>query len=74
MPPRAPPLDPPLSRSNFQRETTSEQSIVISKNVVGENGGEWQLSNGDCSTERNCGFYTWYANMSSSRGAKLILP
>ena len=28
----------------------------ISKNVVGENG-EWQLSNGNCTTERNCGFH-----------------
>ena len=44
------------------------------KNVVGENV-EWQLSNGDCSTERNCGFHIWYAKtMSSSRCAKLILP
>ena len=43
----------------------------ISKNVVGENG-EWQLSNGNCTTERNCGFHTWYAKtMSYSRGAKL---
>ena len=43
----------------------------ISKNVVGENG-EWQLSNGNCTTERNCGFHIWYAKtMSSSRGAKL---
>ena len=43
----------------------------ISKNVVGENG-EWQLSNGNCTTERNCGFYIWYAKtMSSSRGARL---
>ena len=44
----------------------------ISKNVVGENG-EWQLSNGNCTTERNCGFHTWYAKtMSSSRSAKLL--
>ena len=28
----------------------------ISKNVVGEYG-EWQLSNGNCTTERNCGFH-----------------
>ena len=28
----------------------------ISKNVVGENG-EWQLSKGNCATERNCGFH-----------------
>ena len=28
----------------------------ISKNVVGENG-EWQLTNGNCTTERNCGFH-----------------
>ena len=43
----------------------------ISKNVVGENG-EWQLSNGNCTIERNCGFHIWYAKtMSSSRGAKL---
>ena len=28
----------------------------ISKNVVGENG-EWQLSKGNCTTERNCGFH-----------------
>ena len=44
----------------------------ISKNVVGENG-EWQLSNGNCTTERNCGFHIWYAKtMSSSRGGKLL--
>ena len=42
----------------------------ISKNVVGENG-EWQLSNGNCTTERNCGFHIWYAKtMSSWRGTK----
>ena len=39
----------------------------ISKNVVGENG-EWQLSNGNCTTERNCGFYIWYAKTMSSSG------
>ena len=58
---------------------TTRQSSVhqdsytpISKNVVGENG-EWQLSNGNCTTERNCGFHTWYAKtMSYSRGAKLL--
>ena len=45
----------------------------ISKTVVGESG-EKQLSNGDCTTERNCGFHIWYAKtMSSSRGARLIL-
>ena len=32
--------------------------IANSKNVVVENG-EWQLSNGDCTTERNCGFHLW---------------
>ena len=37
----------------------------ISKNVVGENG-EWQLSNGDCTTERNCGLHIWYAKIMSS--------
>ena len=43
----------------------------ISKTVVGKNG-EWQLSNGNCTTERNCGFYIWYAKtMCSSRGPKL---
>ena len=43
----------------------------ISKNVVRENG-EWQLSNGNCTTERNYGFHIWYAKtMSSSCGAKL---
>ena len=41
------------------------------KNVVGEDG-EWQLSNGNCATERNYGFHIWYAKtMCSSRGAKL---
>ena len=40
--------------------------IAISKNVVGENG-EWQLSNGDCTTERNCGFHLCYANFQSLR-------
>ena len=46
----------------------------VSKNVVGENG-EWQLLNGNCTTERNCGFNIWYAKtMSASRGAKLIPP
>ena len=29
--------------------------------------GEWQLSNGDCTTERNCGFHLWYANFQSLR-------
>ena len=43
----------------------------ISKDVVGKNG-KWQLSNGNCTTERNCGFHIWYANtMCSPRGAKL---
>ena len=43
----------------------------ISKNVVGENG-EWQLLNGNCTTERNCGFHKWYAKtMSCSHGTKL---
>ena len=43
----------------------------ISKNVVVDNG-EWPLSNGNCTTERNCGFHNWYAKtMSSSLGAKL---
>ena len=32
----------------------------ISKNVVAENG-QWQLSNGNCTNERNCGFHIWYA-------------
>jgi len=46
----------------------------ISKNVVGENG-EWLLSNGNCTPERDCDFHIWYAKtMSSSRGAELILP
>ena len=46
----------------------------ISKTVARENG-DWQLSNGNCTTEWNCGFHIWYAKkMSSSRGAKLILP
>ena len=39
------------------------QYTPISKNVVEENG-EWQLSNGNCTTERN------YGSMSSSRDAK----
>ena len=45
----------------------------ISKNFVGESG-EWQLSNGNCTIERNYGFHFWYAKTRSSRGAKLILP
>ena len=46
----------------------------ISKKGVGESG-ERQLSNGNCTTERNCGFHVWFAKtMSSSRCAKLILP
>ena len=32
-----------------------EEHIAISKNVVGEND-ECQLSNGDCTTERKCGY------------------
>ena len=52
-------------------DTNALTYTPISKNVVGENG-EWQLSNGNCTTERNCGFYIWYAKtMSSSRGARL---
>ena len=43
----------------------------ISKNVVGENG-EWQLSNGNCTTERNCGFYIWYAKTMSSSGVAIL--
>ena len=47
---------------------------LFQKNVFGENG-EWELSNGNCKTEMNCGFHIWYAKtMSSSRGHKLILP
>ena len=47
---------------------------VYKKKKVGENG-ELQLSNGDCTTERKCGFCIWHAKtMSSSRGTKLILP
>ena len=43
----------------------------ISENVVGENG-EWQLSNGNCTTAKNCGFHIWYAKtIGSLRGAKL---
>ena len=34
---------------------------LLPKNVVRENG-EWQLSNRDCTNERNCGFHIWYAN------------
>ena len=40
-------------------ETVLSAGIIytpISKNVVGEYG-EWQLSNGNCTTERNCGFH-----------------
>ena len=41
-----------------------------SKNVARENG-EWQLSNGNCTTKWNCGFHSWYAKkMSSSRAPK----
>ena len=48
--------------------------ILVSKNVVGENG-EWQLWSRDCTTKRNCVFHIWYAKtMSSLCGAKLILP
>ena len=58
----------------YTRIVTTKYHTPISKNVVGENG-EWQLSNGDCTTERIRGFYIWYAKtMSSSRGAKLMLP
>ena len=32
----------------------------ISKNVVAENG-QWQLSIGNCTNERNFGFHIWYA-------------
>ena len=50
---------------------TTHSYAPISKNVVGENG-EWQLSNGNCTTARNSGFHIWYAKtISSSRGAKL---
>ena len=34
---------------------TNTIDIAISKNVVGEND-ECQLSNGDCTTERKCGY------------------
>ena len=45
---------------------------LFKKNFVGENG-EWQLLNGNCTTERNCGFHIWYAKtMSSSLSAKLL--
>jgi len=47
--------------------------LTISKNVVGEKG-ECHLSNGNCTTEKNCGFHIWSAKtMSSSPSAKLIL-
>ena len=35
---------------------TKKIHTPISENVVGENG-EWQLSDGNCTTERNCGFH-----------------
>ena len=38
----------------------------ISKKVVGENG-EWQLSKGDCTTERNCGFWILMINNQLSK-------
>ena len=45
----------------------------ISKNVVGENG-EWQLSNGNCTTERNCGFHICKKTMSSSQPRRQQKP
>ena len=60
-------------RSNFRCDKDLLYT-PISKHVVGQNG-EWQLSNGNCTTERNCGFHIWYAKtISSSRGDKVILP
>ena len=41
---------------------SSSMYTPISKNVVGENG-EWQLSNGNCTTERNCGFPVSYTHL-----------
>ena len=38
------------------------RNTLISKNVVGEKG-EWQLSNGDCTTEWNYGSHIWYAKL-----------
>ena len=68
-------IKPFISRFNKSSHFYSIQESriykPISKNVVGQNG-EWQLSNGNCTTERNCGFHIWYAKTaSSSRGAKL---
>ena len=40
--------------------------IPISKKVVGENV-DWQLSNGDCTTERNCGFLILMVNNQLSK-------
>ena len=41
----------------------------ISKNVVAENG-QGQLSNANCTIERNCGFHIWYAKKMSSLRAQ----
>ena len=60
---------PFIPRTQLQRKL--RVNTLISKNVVGENG-KWQLSNGNCTTKRNCGLHIWYAKtMSFSRGAKL---
>ena len=40
--------------------------IPISEKVVGENG-DWQLSNGECTTERNCGFLILMVNNQLSK-------
>ena len=61
----------PLTNIKYATHFIEILYTPISKNVVGDNG-EWQLSNENCTTERNCGFHIWYAKtMSSSRGAKL---
>ena len=39
---------------------------LFQKNVVGENG-DWQLSNGDCTTERKCGFLILMVNNQLSK-------
>ena len=45
--------DPRMKDPGNEVEIIRQRSI--SKNVVGGNG-DWQLSNGNCTTERNCGF------------------
>ena len=53
----------------------SEKNVIVYtyfKTRCPRENGEWQLSNGNFTTTRNCGFLIWYAKrMGSLRGAKL---